>query len=104
MYTPVTDFAIGTDAMRVRITRKLAEWVDGVDLSRCREGDVIDLTERQAQLIVAERWAVPARRAADCTPFAADHRPSERLRDKRDQIQQERRRGQRRAMDQSQAA
>jgi hypothetical protein len=60
--------------MRVRVTRKLAECVDGVDLSRCREGDMIDLTEREAQLIVAEQWAVPARRAADSGPVAGDRR------------------------------
>src|SRR5258705_752683 len=53
------------DGMRVRISRKLADSVDGIDLSHCAVGDVIDLAERQARMIVAERWAVFARRAAD---------------------------------------
>ena len=63
--------------MRVRVTRKLAECVDGVDLSRCREGDVIDLTEPEAQLIIAEQWAVPARRASDfATPTPIEAIPT----------------------------
>lgn len=89
--------------MRVRVIRKLADRVDGVDLSRCNEGDVIDLAEPEAYLIVAEHWAVPARRRSDSIPFAADRRALDvyqRLRDKRDQIDQERRHEQRRAGDQ----
>jgi len=86
--------------MRVRVTRKLAECVDGVDLSRCREGDVINLAEREARLIVAEQWGVPARRRSDSIPFAADRRGSDlhqRLRDTCEQVDRERRRGERRA-------
>ena len=45
--------------MRVRLMRKLAEVVDGIDLSHCAEGDVIQLSERQARLLVAEMWAEP---------------------------------------------
>lgn len=45
--------------MRVRLTRKLADWVDGVDLSGHQEGDVLTLTGRKAQLLVAEGWAQP---------------------------------------------
>jgi hypothetical protein len=88
--------------MRVRVTRKLAECVDGVDLSRCREGDVIDLTEPEAQLIIAEQWAVPARRASDSATPTADRSDSDldhRLREKREQIDQQRRNPQRRATD-----
>lgn len=88
--------------MRVRVVRKLADCVDGVDLSHCAEGDLIDLAESEAQVIVAERWAVPARRTSDSTPFsvAADRRGPDdlyqRLRDKREQIEEERRRLRRR--------
>jgi hypothetical protein len=44
--------------MRVRLTRKLAECVDGVDLSEHREGDVLTLSAREAELLIAEGWAV----------------------------------------------
>ena len=44
--------------MRVRLTRKLANEIDGVDVSHARVGDVLDLREPQAQLLIAEGWAV----------------------------------------------
>jgi hypothetical protein len=43
--------------MLIRLTRKLAECVDGIDLSRSREGDVLELSRRDAGLLVAEGWA-----------------------------------------------
>jgi hypothetical protein len=107
--------------MRVRVVRKLADWVDGIDLSHCTAGDLIDLAERQARIIIAERWAVFARRAADPLTAASgdavaglaegrrlhgDRRHSsrlddlhQRLRDKREQIDKQRRRLRRRATD-----
>ena len=52
--------------MRVHLTRKLAESVDGVDLSTHREGDTFDLPTRQAELLIAEQWATPVvRRTAE---------------------------------------
>ena len=51
--------------MRVRLTRKLAQRVDGIDLSRYREGDLLDLSKREAQLLVAEGWAVRAGSRSD---------------------------------------
>ena len=106
--------------MRVRIVRKLANFVNGIDLSHCTTGDLIDVPEWQARLMVAERWADFARRAADgVTSMGAGEqvglegrrlhqdrrrapRPNDvyqRLRDKREQIEQDRRRLQRRATD-----
>ena len=46
--------------VRVRLIRKLAEELDGVDLSGRRVGDVLKLTPREAALLVAEGWAVRA--------------------------------------------
>jgi hypothetical protein len=46
--------------MRVRLTRRLAECIDGVDLSRNAVGDVMDLSARDAKMLVAEGWANPA--------------------------------------------
>ena len=109
--------------MRVRVIRKLADHVDGIDLTHCDVGDVIDLAEPEARAMVAERWAVPARRSSDARRFsvhrsvdggtvAGDRRSSSsrrhswsdsdlynRLRDKRDQIERERRRLNRRSTD-----
>jgi hypothetical protein len=45
--------------MRVRLIRKLAECIDGVDLSRRRTGDILDLSPYEARLLISERWAVP---------------------------------------------
>ena len=43
--------------MFVRLTRKLAEVVNGIDISHCTEGDVIALPEAHARMLIAERWA-----------------------------------------------
>src|SRR4051794_2952092 len=51
--------------MRVYLVRKLAEKIDGVDLSAHDVGDVLDLSPSEARLIVAEGWGIPGRRAAD---------------------------------------
>jgi hypothetical protein len=45
--------------VRVRLTKKLAERIDGVDLAGRHVGDVMNLTESEAQLLVAEEWAQP---------------------------------------------
>ncbi|HEY2905480.1 MAG TPA: hypothetical protein VGJ29_06235 [Vicinamibacterales bacterium] len=42
----------------MRLTRKLAEMIDGVDLSQRHVGDVFRLAEPEARLLVAEDWAV----------------------------------------------
>jgi hypothetical protein len=61
--------------VRLKLTRKLAEMLDGVDLSRVNEGDVVDLSTRDARCLIAEGWAVaveategPQGRAEDCPP------------------------------------
>jgi hypothetical protein len=45
--------------MRIRLVQKLAETIDGVDISDYAVGDVIDLHVDEARLLVAERWAIP---------------------------------------------
>jgi hypothetical protein len=44
--------------MEVRLIRKLADQLDGVDVSQYREGDVMDLPVNDAALLIAEGWAV----------------------------------------------
>jgi hypothetical protein len=48
--------------MKVRLTCKYSERIDGIDLQGRRPGDLLDLSPREAGLLVAERWAIPERR------------------------------------------
>ena len=49
--------------VRVWLTRKLAERIDGVDLSGRQVGDVLELSPREAALLMAEGHAEHDRRA-----------------------------------------
>jgi hypothetical protein len=51
--------------MHVRLQRKLADKIDGIDLSNYEVGDVIDLPERKARILVAEGWGVIERRSRE---------------------------------------
>ena len=51
--------------MKVRLTRKHAERIHGIDLTNQQVGDVIDMPEPQARLLVLEEWATPERREQD---------------------------------------
>ena len=48
--------------VRVRLTRKLADCLDGVDLTGRHVGDMMNLPSREARLLIAEHWATPAER------------------------------------------
>jgi hypothetical protein len=43
--------------MLIRLTRKLAQYLDGIDVSAYQVGDVLDLPRREAELLIAEQWA-----------------------------------------------
>ncbi len=87
---------------RVRLLRKLADRLDGIDVSDYGEGDIIDLPRAEAQLLIAERWAQPFRgpshdRRATTTPLlhvvAADRsrpRTLEQLRRVREEMETKR--------------
>jgi hypothetical protein len=51
--------------MRIRLVRKLAERIDGVDLSGCTVGDVVDFSPMDAGLLLAEGWGLLERRRID---------------------------------------
>jgi hypothetical protein len=51
--------------MRVLLTKKLAEFIDGVDLSSRHVGEILDVSPVEARLLVAEQWAIPDRRSPD---------------------------------------
>lgn len=73
--------------VRVRLVRKLAERIDGVDLSGRSVGQVIRLPANQARLLVAEQWveplnsaparqlASPADRSGRCPPSVGSSSP-----------------------------
>ena len=64
-------------AMKVVLTKKLAEQMDGVDVRGCEVGDVLDLPSRDARALVAEEWAIPDRRhRIDPVPRVERRRPS----------------------------
>jgi len=67
---------VGRDGtcVQIRLTKKLAEVINGIDLSDRRVGDVVDLPKHEAEMLLAEGWASPVeparRRRSD-----ADDRP-----------------------------
>jgi hypothetical protein len=44
--------------IRVRLIKKLADTLDGIDLRSARVGDVLRLPQRDAQVLLAEGWAI----------------------------------------------
>ena len=74
--------------MRIKLGRKLADVLDGIDLSGRNPGDIVELPAAQADLLIAEGWAEPADPAApeSATPsplpraIAADAPPRKRRR------------------------
>jgi len=45
--------------MLVRLTRKFSQSIDGIDLSHHAVGERFDLSQRDAELLIAEGWATP---------------------------------------------
>ena len=60
--------------MKVVLTRKLADAMDGIDVAAYQVGDVLDLPAAEGRLLVAEQWATPERRRARGAPPAAERR------------------------------
>ena len=56
--------------MLVRLTTKLAEIVNGLDLSHCDEGDVIEVHDLDGKMLLAEGWGeqAPAHEPVSCRP------------------------------------
>jgi hypothetical protein len=58
--------------LSVRLTRKYAEMIDGVNLSHAHVGDRLDLPAHDAEMLIAEGWAVfSPRRSATHAPQRA---------------------------------
>ena len=43
--------------MKVRLTRKFADLINGIDLSRAHTGETLELSQRDAEILLAEGWA-----------------------------------------------
>ena len=43
--------------VRIRLTRKFAAFLNGLDLSRINVGDIVVLPERDAVMLIREGWA-----------------------------------------------
>jgi hypothetical protein len=43
--------------MRVRLTRKFANLIDGIDLSKANAGEILDVSVHEAHILMAEGWA-----------------------------------------------
>ncbi len=43
--------------MKVLLTRKLSDFINGVDLSRARAGDTLDVPVQDALTLIAAGWA-----------------------------------------------
>ena len=61
--------------MKVRLTRKFAEAIDGVNVSRSAIGDVLDLPSPDARLLIAEGWAVAVDQSEEDQRSKAGERP-----------------------------
>ena len=51
--------------MRVRLIRKFADRIDGVDLRGHEVDEVFDVSPMDARLLMAEEWAIAERRSVD---------------------------------------
>lgn len=57
--------------VRIRLIRKLAEALNGVDLSKVRVGDCFDLPATHASVLMAEGWA----ELVEMNPKDGDEKP-----------------------------
>jgi hypothetical protein len=48
---------VSSGVIVIRLTRKLADMIDGVDLSAYEVGEVLPLPVAAAKLLIAEKWA-----------------------------------------------
>ena len=46
--------------LRVRLTKKLAAVMNGIDVSSSSVGDILELSDSAAHMMIAEGWAEPA--------------------------------------------
>jgi hypothetical protein len=77
--------------MRVRLTRRLASSIDGVNLGAYQVGDVLEVTRHDADLLIAEEWAVPVSESRRRVGPEAHQRRAHEQRRAEDRVREERR-------------
>ena len=61
--------------IRIRLTKKLAAVMNGVDVSTLRVGDIIELPDAAAIMMIAEEWAEPATDSVMAHAFVTQRSP-----------------------------
>jgi hypothetical protein len=56
--------------MRIRLVRKLAESLNGIDVSAVEAGEEIDLEDAAAVMLIMEGWAEPSAEAPGEPPIS----------------------------------
>jgi hypothetical protein len=61
--------------LRIRLIRKIADIIDGIDLSRRKAGEIVEVSARDAAVLFAEGWAeaAPARRRSNANTQPASN-------------------------------
>src|SRR5205809_2388315 len=61
--------------IHVRLIKKLALRLNGVDLSSVNVGDVIELPDATSRMLIAEGWGEPVSEKSDEPPFLLTNQP-----------------------------
>ena len=69
--------------MKIRLTRKYSQQLNGIDLTHAHEGDTLDLPSREADMLMAEGWAVAEDGPDRAHERARKRRPATRTTSKR---------------------
>jgi hypothetical protein len=56
--------SVSVSTMRIRLVRKFANAINGIDLASLSVGDVVELKLPQAVLLIREGWAEPLEEAS----------------------------------------
>lgn len=64
--------------VKVRLTRKFAQMINGIDLSSARPGEELELSPHEADLLIAEGWAARVDSADDRPPRRKSRKKSNR--------------------------
>ena len=70
--------------IKVRLIRKLADVINGVDLTRRAPGDVFEIPGREAELLIAEGWAIAHDDGVENRHNALDAEPTPAARERAD--------------------
>ena len=63
---------------QVRLNRKFADFLDGIDLTKATAGEVIELPAQEAMMLIAEGWAEPVSPPNNDIATADDRPPRRR--------------------------